>query len=35
MHTNNKAYWQRVVAPVSLVLVCVQVLVRARIPKEV
>ena len=34
MHTN-KTYWQRIVAPVSLVLVRVQVLVHARILKEV
>ena len=34
MHTN-KTYWQRIVAPVSLVLVCMQVLVRARSVKEV
>jgi hypothetical protein len=34
MHTN-KTYWQRIVALVSLVFVCVQLLVRARRIREV
>jgi hypothetical protein len=32
---TNTTYWQRIVALVSLVFVCVQLLVRARMLKEV